>query len=135
MPLLGVALKAISPDESVSTSGRLAPVDSTLVGVIGHTRPRGRIVKRTLTAGALVAASLCLPSAAQTPEELARPRSFAIQNANLATVSGPVRDAGTILLQDGLISAVGEEVSIPPEAWVIDGKGLTVYPGFIHSLI
>jgi len=32
----------------------------------------------------------------------------------------------TVVLSRGIITAVGKDVAIPPEAWVIDGKGLTV---------
>jgi hypothetical protein len=38
------------------------------------------------------------------------------------------------VLEDGLISAIGREVPIPPAAWIIDGKGLTVYPGLIDAM-
>src|SRR5213592_897039 len=31
------------------------------------------------------------------------------------------------------ITALGKDVAIPPEAWVVEGKGLTVYPGLIDS--
>jgi imidazolonepropionase-like amidohydrolase len=33
----------------------------------------------------------------------------------------------------GIITAVGANVAIPPDAWVIDGKGLIVYPGLIDG--
>jgi len=39
-----------------------------------------------------------------------------------------------VVIAKGLIVAVGEQVTIPPEAWVIEGRGLTVYPGFIDAL-
>jgi hypothetical protein len=45
-----------------------------------------------------------------------------------------VIDAGTIVFKDGLITAIGRDVQIPPGAWVIDGKGLTVYPGLIDAM-
>jgi hypothetical protein len=61
------------------------------------------------------------------------PRYFAIKNARIVPVSGPVIENGTVVIANGLIQSVGSEVTIPPEAWVIDGKGLTVYPGFIDA--
>ncbi len=57
----------------------------------------------------------------------------AIRNARIVPVSGPTIAAGTIVLADGLIKAVGTRVDVPPEAVVIDGTGLTVYPGFIDA--
>jgi imidazolonepropionase-like amidohydrolase len=62
------------------------------------------------------------------------PRYFAITHARIVPVSGPEIKNGTVVIAKGLIAAVGENVSIPPEAWVIEGKGLTVYPGFINAL-
>ena len=62
------------------------------------------------------------------------PRYFAIRHARIVPVSGPAIKSGTVVIAKGLIVAVGENVSIPPEAWVIEGKGLTVYPGFINAL-
>jgi len=62
------------------------------------------------------------------------PRYFAIRHARIVPVSGPEIKNGTVVIANGLIVAVGENVSIPPEAWVIEGKGLRVYPGFINAL-
>ncbi len=67
---------------------------------------------------------------AQQPEP---PRVYAIEGARIAPVSGPVLERGTVVLRDGLIEAVGASVAIPPDAWKIDGEGLTVYPGFIDA--
>src|SRR2546422_704308 len=69
------------------------------------------------------------PAAAQGGE----PRYFAIRNARIVPVSGPVIEGGTIVIARGIIAAVGKDIPAPPEAWVIDGKGLTVYPGLIDS--
>lgn len=62
------------------------------------------------------------------------PPYFAIRNARIVPAAGPVIEAGTVVVSRGLITAVGKDVPIPPEAWVIDGKGLTVYPGLIDAL-
>src|SRR5579871_3993245 len=62
------------------------------------------------------------------------PSTFAIRNAKIVTVSGPVIAKGTVVVRHGLIEAVGENVPIPAEAWVVDGEGMTVYPGLIDSL-
>src|SRR6266852_7558420 len=69
------------------------------------------------------------PAAAQGGE----PRYFAIRNARIVPVSGPVIEGGTIVIARGVIAAVGKDIPVPPEAWVIDGKGLTIYPGLIDS--
>lgn len=61
------------------------------------------------------------------------PQYFAIHGAKVVPVSGPPVDNATIVISRGLITAIGRDIAIPPEAWVIDGKGLTVYPGLIDS--
>jgi len=59
--------------------------------------------------------------------------TYAITNARIVTVSGPVVERGTVVVRNGLIAAVGANVSAPPDARIIDGAGLTVYPGLIDS--
>lgn len=56
-------------------------------------------------------------------------QSYAIRNAKIVPVSGPVIERGTVVISDGIIEAVGTNVSIPSRAKRIDGRGLTVYPG------
>src|SRR5262252_4508089 len=58
---------------------------------------------------------------------------YAIKDAKIYPVSGPMIARGTIIIRNGLIEAVGANVLIPPEATIIDGTGLTVYPGLIDS--
>lgn len=64
----------------------------------------------------------------------APPPYMAIRGARIFTVSGPVLEKGTVLLKDGLIEAVGENVAVPAGVTVIDGTGLNVYPGLIDAL-
>jgi len=54
--------------------------------------------------------------------------------AKIVTVSGPVIAKGTVVVRNGLIEAVGESVAVPADAWIVEGEGLTVYPGMIDSL-
>ena len=61
------------------------------------------------------------------------PEYFAIRGAKVAPVSGPPMENATVVISRGIITAVGKDAVIPAEAWVIDGKGLTVYPGLIDS--
>jgi len=59
--------------------------------------------------------------------------TYAITNARIVTVSGPVIDRGTVVIRNGLIAAAGANVTAPSDARIIDGTGLTVYPGLIDS--
>ena len=61
------------------------------------------------------------------------PQYFAIRGAKVVPVSGPPMENATVVISRGIITAVGKDVVIPPEAWVIDGKGLIVYPGLVDS--
>ena len=64
----------------------------------------------------------------------AEPQVVAIRNAKIVTVSGPVIAKGTVVVRNGLIEAVGENVAVPDDAFIVEGEGLTVYPGLIDSL-
>ncbi len=61
------------------------------------------------------------------------PAVYAITNARIVPVSGPVIDKGTIVVRDGLIAAVGATTQAPSDARIVDGTGLTVYPGLIDA--
>ena len=75
---------------------------------------------------ASVALGLCAD--AQTRTDV-----YAITNARIVTVSGAQIERGTVVVRDGLIEAVGANASVPADARVIDGNGLTVYPGFFDA--
>lgn len=83
--------------------------------------------------GAAGAVGAALPLAAQPSGPRAVPSTYAITNARLVPVAGPAIERGTVVVRDGLIAAVGAGVSVPADARVIDGAGLTVYPGFIDG--
>lgn len=57
----------------------------------------------------------------------------AIIGARIEIGDGRVIERGTVLVQNGRIAAVGENVNVPNYAWTIKGEGLTVYPGFIDA--
>ena len=96
-------------------------------------RWRGRTTIGVLVGAvlAVVAPSLTAQTAAQNVEP---PRRFAIENVRIVTVSGDVINRGTVVINDGLIHAVGTNVNVPADAWIIDGTDRTVYPGLIDAL-
>jgi imidazolonepropionase-like amidohydrolase len=60
--------------------------------------------------------------------------TYAIRNARIVTVSGSEIANGTVLIgADGKIAAVGANAAVPANAQVIDGTGLTVYPGMMDA--
>jgi len=50
------------------------------------------------------------------------PRTFAIRGAKVVPVSSAPLENATVVVSRGIITAVGTNVTIPPDAWVIDGK-------------
>ena len=90
-----------------------------------------------LTLGSVLAAALAAAPAARAQLGTAHPRSapavYAITNAKIVTGAGPTIERGTVVVRDGLIAAVGAGVQAPADARVIDGAGLTVYPGLIDA--
>src|SRR5437588_3483038 len=61
-------------------------------------------------------------------------QTVAITNAKVYPISGPPISNGTVLIRDGVIAAVGANVTIPSGAQRIDATGKIVTPGFINSL-
>jgi imidazolonepropionase-like amidohydrolase len=59
--------------------------------------------------------------------------TVAIRNATIVPVTSAPIARGTIVFSNGVITAIGANVDIPAGATVIDGTGLSVYPGMIDS--
>jgi imidazolonepropionase-like amidohydrolase len=79
----------------------------------------------------LAALAAALPLMAQAPPD---PGPIAIRGARIVPVKGAVVPKGTILIDRGFIQAVGAEVKLPEGTWVLEGEGLTVYPGLMDAL-
>ena len=74
-----------------------------------------------------------VPFAANAQTSAERPTAYAIRDAQVVVEPGRVLPKASVVIRDGLIVAVGEDVPIPPDAAITDGKGLIVYPGFIDA--
>src|SRR5438445_6310788 len=59
----------------------------------------------------------------------------ALVGGKIVTKPGEVIESGTIVIRDGLIKAVGKDVTPPPDARVWDMKGTTIYAGFIDPYL
>ncbi|MGV3614405.1 MAG: amidohydrolase family protein [Fimbriimonas sp.] len=67
------------------------------------------------------------------PSQLSGQEPVAIVGARIEIGDGRFLESGTVLVENGRIAAVGPTVEVPAYAWTINGKGLTVYPGFIDA--
>jgi imidazolonepropionase-like amidohydrolase len=63
----------------------------------------------------------------------AQAKPIALKGATIHPVSGPEIPSGTIVFDQGKITAVGADVPIPEGAEVIDASGKEIYPGFISA--
>jgi len=61
------------------------------------------------------------------------PGVYAITGGTVHPVSGPAIANGVVVIRDGLIEAVGANVTVPADATTIDAKGAHVYPGLIDA--
>jgi imidazolonepropionase-like amidohydrolase len=82
-----------------------------------------------LTLATLVLLAATPPTNAQGGE----PQYFAIRGAKVVPASGPTIEDATVVVARGVIIAVAKDAPIPADAWVIEGKGLTVYPGLLDA--
>jgi imidazolonepropionase-like amidohydrolase len=60
-------------------------------------------------------------------------QGLVIQGGTVHTLAGDLIEGGTIVVEDGLITAVGDAVSVPPDVEVLDATGLHVYPGLFDA--
>src|SRR5689334_11513017 len=75
-------------------------------------------------------AALCLLA---VPLSADAPGVYAITGGTVHPVSGAAIANGVVIIRGGLIEAVGANLTIPPDATVIDVKGGHVYPGLIDA--
>jgi Amidohydrolase family len=83
-----------------------------------------------LASGFLLGIALNLPRDAHS-QAAAPAGTWALTNARIETVTKGRIERGTIVIRNGIIEAVGPNVTPPGDARVVDLAGRTVYPGFI----
>ena len=59
--------------------------------------------------------------------------SLAITNARIVPVTRPIIERGTILIRNGVIEAVGANITVPGGIPTVDAAGQEVYPGWINA--
>ncbi len=81
------------------------------------------------SAGAFLTVALAVSSPCRAQEG-----TWALTNVRIETVTKGVIEHGTIVVRDGLIQAVGADVTPPADVRVLDLSGRTVYPGIIDLI-
>ena len=105
----------------------------------------GRLTARATTAGPrqlrglgglAVAATAALsagPTLLAAAPASAQATPVALVGARIHTAAGPAMESGTIVFQDGVITAVGADVEPPASAEVVDLTGMVVMPGMLDN--
>jgi len=94
-------------------------------------RPLVTTAALVLGAAAAMATAAVLATPVGLGAQAPGPDLLAITGAKVVPVAGAPIENGTVIVRGGLIEAVGAGLAAPAGAAVIDGKGLTVYPGLI----
>ena len=77
-----------------------------------------------------------LPAASSAQVRMTVPvqsEPIALQGATIHTVTNGVIQNGTIIFQNGVITAVGAGIEIPAGTRVVDATGKHIYPGLIDA--
>ena len=85
-------------------------------------------IGRSIAGALALALMFALPGVAE-----AQQNDYAITGGTIVTVSGATIPNGTVLIQDGTITAVGSNVTIPSGIERVDASGKFVYPGLIDA--
>jgi imidazolonepropionase-like amidohydrolase len=82
---------------------------------------------------ALVALRLALCALVAAPVVSEAQGTFVIRGGTVVPVTGPRITNGTVVIQDGRITAVGANAQAPAGATEINATGMFVYPGLINA--
>src|SRR5215472_10048165 len=117
---------------AVSLPGRAAIAPHPEVTEMPSSAEPSRLAPRALSRALLLIAGILIGVA---PAVAVTPRVHAIRNARIVTGPGNVLARGTVVMRDGLITAVGANVAIPADARIWEGDSLTIYPGLIDAFV
>ena len=89
----------------------------------------GGLVALAAPASAASAAPASPALAAATPQD----HPVALVGARIHTAAGPAIENGTIVFRDGVITALGTNISLPDDAEVVDLSGMVIMPGMLDN--
>lgn len=117
------------------TNGAVVATSET----VSRTRRAPRFARGARALAALLvagAATASIPQAAAAQVRMTVPpqeQAVALRGATIHTVTNGVIENGTILMEQGIITAIGTDVTIPAGARVVDVSGKHIYPGLIDA--
>jgi imidazolonepropionase-like amidohydrolase len=95
-------------------------------------RPTSRLGRRLPLHLVALAALVASPVSAQVPAP-AQSGPIALTGATIHTVTNGIIENGTIVFENGVITAIGTNVEIPARAQRIDVSGKHIYPGLVDA--
>jgi imidazolonepropionase-like amidohydrolase len=99
---------------------------------------RARALARSSALAAALALAATLAPASVLPAQVTIPAppqegAIALRGATIHTVTDGVIENGTIVFENGVITAVGADVEVPAGARTVDVSGKHIYPGLIDA--
>ena len=86
------------------------------------------------SAPATATAATTAPTTTATQPAKEKDRFLAVVNGRVHTLTGPTLERATVLSRNGVITAIGPGIPLPPDCEVVDAAGLQVYPGLIAAV-
>ena len=107
---------------AVAALGGLVALATTALAALALAAPAS-------AASAAPAAPASPALAAATPQD----HPVALVGARIHTAAGPAIENGTIVFRDGVITALGTNISLPDDAEVVDLSGMVIMPGMLDN--
>ena len=107
---------------------------SRAAGAVAPMLPTTALVSAAATLVLAVSLGAFTPADAQVRMTVPpQTQAVALQGATIHTVTQGVIENGTIVFENGVITAIGTDVEIPAGAQVVDATGKHIYPGLIDA--
>ena len=101
-----------------------------MTGILSRIGGRSALILAAAVAGSLSAAAGSAQVRMTVPPQS---EPIALTGATIHTVTAGVIENGTILFENGVITAVGADIEVPDGARVVDVSGKHIYPGLIDA--
>ncbi len=101
-----------------------------MTGILSRTGGRAALILAAAVAGTLSAAAGSAQVRMTVPPQS---EPIALTGATIHTVTAGVIENGTILFENGVITALGADIEVPDGARVVDVSGKHIYPGLIDA--